>query len=63
LSWTVLAVNIARSKVEKADFKEPAQILLDYGGNMNYMLCGLLAWFTTVVVLNMIEYFSGSELV
>jgi hypothetical protein len=30
---------------------------------MNYMIWGLLAWFTTVVVWNIIEFFSGAELV
>jgi hypothetical protein len=29
---------------------------------MNYVIWGLLAWFTIVVVWNMIEFFSGVEL-
>ena len=30
---------------------------------MNYMIWSLLALFTVVVVWNMVEFFSGSELV
>ena len=28
---------------------------------MDYMIYGLLAWFTTLVVWNMWEFFSGAE--
>ncbi len=30
---------------------------------MNYMIWALLSLFTTVVLMNIIEFFSGSELV
>ena len=30
---------------------------------MNYVIWGLLAWFTIVVVWNMIEFFGGIDLV
>jgi hypothetical protein len=63
LSWTELAANISPNQVASVDFKGPAHPFGAMGETMNYLIWILLAWFTAMIVWNMIEFFSGVDLV
>jgi hypothetical protein len=63
LSLDRVAANIPPVRLQQSISKTRLSPFRAMEELMNYVICGLLAWFAIVVVWNMIEFFGGVEIV